>query len=275
MAYFGIDISEWNGDINLTLAKAQGVTFAMLRAGFTGYGASRSKNKDAKFETFYKECKSLGISVGAYWYSCATTYEEGETEANYMIANCLTGKVFEYPICIDVEDTHHQKPAGAVAVTAAIKGFCDTLEAAGFYAMVYANLDFFENHIQTYKIPQYDKWVASWGKFCPDWPEANIWQFGGETNLIRSNKIGGVVCDQNYSYIDFGRVMERNGLNGYKLPASGRPSPAVYRVKKGDTLSSIAAQYKTTWQEIYKLNRAKIGDDPNFILPGMFLVVGM
>jgi len=43
-----------------------------------------------------------------------------------------------------------------------------------------------------------------------------IWQFGGETNLIRTNKIAGLVCDQNYSFKDYANLIKKKGFNGYK-----------------------------------------------------------
>lgn len=53
-----------------------------------------------------------------------------------------------------------------------------------------------------------------------------------------------------------------------------KPSPAkpgkkaYYTVKSGDSLSSIAARYKTTWQNIQKLNKLK---NPDMIYPGQKL----
>ena len=82
MTIFGIDLSSYQKGINLSQAKNEGVQFVILRAGYTGYGNGVSKAKDNNFETFYSQCKSLGIPVGAYWFSCANTYQKGVDEAN-------------------------------------------------------------------------------------------------------------------------------------------------------------------------------------------------
>ena len=42
-----------------------------------------------------------------------------------------------------------------------------------------------------------------------------MWQFGGETNKIRTNKVAGVTCDQNYAFMDYPAIMKRAKLNGY------------------------------------------------------------
>lgn len=279
MSKFGIDISAYQKNINLSKAKAEGVEFAILRAGFTGWGTGVSKNKDNAFESHYSNCKSLGIPVGAYWFSCANTFEKGQAEAEYMYNNCLKGKQFEYPIYIDVEDSHHQQTAGKKAVANAIKGFCEYLENKGYYVGIYANSNWFSNYIDTPSLIMYDKWVANWGKNRPSTPEHGLWQFGGETNKIRTNKVAGLVCDQNYAYKDYPAIMKTNGLNGYSKTSSSNTSEKVskpvstsktYIVKKGDTLSAIARKYGTTYQKIAKDNNIK---NPNLIYPGQKLVI--
>lgn len=45
-----------------------------------------------------------------------------------------------------------------------------------------------------------------------------------------------------------------------------------YTVKSGDTLSSIASKYNTTWQEIYNNNKSII-KNPNLIYPGQVLII--
>ena len=54
-----------------------------------------------------------------------------------MYENCLKGKQFEFPIYIDVEDTHHQVN-NKRGVTDAIIGFCEYLENLGYYVGIYA-----------------------------------------------------------------------------------------------------------------------------------------
>lgn len=47
----------------------------------------------------------------------------------------------------------------------------------------------------------------------------------------------------------------------------------TYTVKKGDTLSSIAAKYGMTWQQVYARNKFVIGNNPNIIKSGQVLVI--
>ncbi|WP_143677414.1 LysM peptidoglycan-binding domain-containing protein, partial [Streptomyces scabiei] len=42
-------------------------------------------------------------------------------------------------------------------------------------------------------------------------------------------------------------------------------------VRRGDTLSGVAARHGTTWRQVYAANRAVIGGDPDMIVPGQRL----
>ena len=99
MAKFGIDISHWQGDINISQAKSErGVEFVIAKLG----GADAGKYKDSKFDYYYNQCKSIGMPVGAYFYGNAKTVAQAEAEAEYFIS-LLAGKQFEYPVYYDVE----------------------------------------------------------------------------------------------------------------------------------------------------------------------------
>lgn len=59
-----------------------------------------------------------------------------------------------------------------------------------------------------------------------------------------------------------------------KVPGGTPPSaPDKYTVQQGDNLSSIAAKFGTTWQQLYNWNRDVIGGNPNLIKAGQQLRV--
>lgn len=51
------------------------------------------------------------------------------------------------------------------------------------------------------------------------------------------------------------------------------PTQHTYVVKRGDTLSSIAHRFDTTWRALYRVNRDVIGSDPDLIRVGIRLVI--
>ncbi len=60
---------------------------------------------------------------------------------------------------------------------------------------------------------------------------------------------------------------------GQKIIIPSNCNKITYVVKSGDTLSSIANDYNTTWQKLYKDNIVVIGDNPNLIYPGQKLTI--
>ena len=216
MKVFGIDVSKWQGNFNFKKAKAEGVQFAILRGAY-------ACSKDTKFESYYKTCKVLNLPVGVYHYSMAKSVSEARTEANFLINNVLKGKQFEYPIYMDVEDKV-QKALGKDLLTDIVIAFCDTLEKAGYYVGIYSSGSFFSTYMNESKLERFDKWIAHWSKQCSYKGNYGMWQFGGETNEIRSNRVAGVVCDQNYALKDYPKIIKEKGLNGYNKNITVKPT---------------------------------------------------
>ena len=211
---FGIDVSKWQGNFDFKNAQRQGVKFAILRAGYTGSSDGVSKAIDEKYERNYKECKKLGIGVGAYWYSRATSKAKGEAEAKFMYEKCLKGKQFEYPIYIDVEDTVYQKKTSKKNVTSAIKGFCEYLENKGYWVGIYASdISGFKEMMNIDDLKAYDKWVARYGSEPKYVKEYGMWQFSSSNGKIKG---AGNSLDLDYAYKDYPKIMKEKGKNGFK-----------------------------------------------------------
>ena len=213
MKRFGIDVSRWQGDFDFARAKnVEGIEFAILKAG----GGDAGLYKDSKFEVNYKKCEACGLPKGAYFYGNAKSTAEAKKEAEYFIS-ILSGKKYEYPVFYDVEGkmiTDNDR----TTLTEIVKTFCSIMEAAGYWVGIYSSEAFFNSEMNDGELTRYSHWVARWGKSKPapnSGAETQMWQFGGETNLIRSNKINGQTCDQDYCYVDYPVKIKAAGLNGY------------------------------------------------------------
>ena len=62
-------------------------------------------------------------------------------------------------------------------------------------------------------------------------------------------------------------------LAGSAAAQSGYLDPEPYRVQPGDTLASIALDFCTTWQDVYRYNAGYIGDNPSALSPGTLIYV--
>ena len=210
MKEFGIDVSTWQGTNN-NFVKAKnnsGVKFVYIRAGF---GREASK-KDNAFEANYKNAKSAGLKVGAYWYSYAVSKADAVKEANACIA-CLKGKQFELPIFYDIEENSIlSKSAGELKDI--ISAFCDTLLKNGYYAGVYCGFAVTDK-VGTSFMNKYPVWFAQWYKECQYKGTYGVWQFTDKANV---DGVGAV--DGDYQYTDYTTYIKQNGYNGFsKTPA--------------------------------------------------------
>lgn len=212
MNVIGCDLSSWQKGLSMQAVKEAGMAFAILRGGYTGTGTDRSKNKDVCFETFYNESRLVGLPVGAYWYSCAKTWSEGEEEARYLSEHCLKGKQFEYPIYIDIECDKWQGNDKRGVTDAAI-AFCDTMERLGFFAGIYASLSWFKNKLDLSRLEPYSKWVAAWQADKPILEGGYaMWQQSS------TGHVGRYSIDVNVCYSDYPEIIKKAGLNGYGEP---------------------------------------------------------
>lgn len=269
----GIDVSKHQGNVNFEKVKASGIDFVIIRAG---YGKDISQ-KDKYFEQNYKSAKAAGLKVGAYWYSYADTVDEVKQEAKVCI-QAIKGKTFEYPIYFDLEESS-QFAKGKSFCDSLVKTFCNTLEEAGYWAGLYISRSPLQTHISSSVAKRYALWIAEYNDKCNYSGDYGMWQYSskGKVSGISGN------VDMDYCYVDYPAKIKAAGLNGYKKTTTAAKTTATkttvktstsktvtYTVKKGDTLSAIAAKYKTTVAKLVKDNGIK---NPDLIYPGQTIKI--
>ena len=140
----GIDISEWQENINYSKLKEQGIEFAIIRLGY----GKQINQKDSMFETHFEGLKNAGIKVGAYLYSYAYVKEGAKLEAENTL-EIIKGKQFDLPIFYDMEKSK-QANLGKETLTTMANEWCRIIKNAGYKAGVYANLNWFKNYFVTF-----------------------------------------------------------------------------------------------------------------------------
>lgn len=208
-----IDVSTWQGNIDWSKVKADGVQGAIIRAGF-GKVASQ---KDRKFERNYTNAKEVGMPIGAYWYSYATSVADAKKEAEVCLS-ILKGKQFEYPIYYDLED-RSMTGCGKSVLTQIATTFCETLENAGYYVGIYSNPSWLNNYLDYNTIKRYTLWLAHWGVSEPSY-ECGLWQYSSSGSV---SGISGRV-DMNWGYQDFPTEIKNGKFNGFGESTS-TPTP--------------------------------------------------
>jgi GH25 family lysozyme M1 (1,4-beta-N-acetylmuramidase) len=174
-----VDVSTFQGDINWSQLAATGVDMVMIRAGFRGYGNGEIK-EDAAFRTNVEGATSAGLDVGVYFFSQATNADEGAEEANFVL-NLVSGYGISGPIAIDTEYVADEEARTfSLDITSRTDGvisFCDTVNAAGYESMIYANRNWFVQNLDLTRLSGYKLWVAHYVE-TPDFPYLyNGWQY--------------------------------------------------------------------------------------------------
>lgn len=193
MAIKGIDVSEFQGNIDWARVKNDGVEFAILKLGNI-YDA-QSNYKDSKFDTNYKNAKSQGIKVGAYIYNYCNTIDTLKKGLEWAIKK-LEGKELDLPFYLDMEDKDIQGETKET-LTNQCNEFAKYVESKGYQAGVYANVNWLKNELNP---NDFDKkisvWVAQYYKECQYTGKYDIWQYAsdGSVSGISGN------CDMNYLY---------------------------------------------------------------------------
>lgn len=235
---FGIDISRWQGNFDFNKAKAEGVKFVIIKAG----GADGGLYTDSMFATNYANAKKAGLKVGCYYYADAYSVSQGTKQISHYLS-IIRGKQFDYPVAIDIENKMLQQ--SKATLDSIMRNMLNQLEQAGYWAAWYAGLECYYWHCDGPSMAsRYTWWLPYWGSSCANLPNIQMWQFGGEINYIRSNKIAGVVCDQDYSYKDFSSLIKSKGLNGY-TKAQQKPQTKTLHEGAKIKLKSTATIYGT------------------------------
>ncbi|MCC8128859.1 MAG: hypothetical protein LIO51_02835 [Clostridiales bacterium] len=257
----GVDVSKWNGTINWSKVKASGISFVIIRCGYRG--ASDGKlYKDAMFETNVKGALAAGLEVGVYVYSQAITTSEAKAEANLAVQMCADYDV-TLPLVLDYE--YLTPTTGRLAKASLTKtqrtniclAFCDTADAAGYGAMVYANRSMLEDDTYGQQIADagYEVWLAQWRSSTTYSGTYTYWQYSDSGSVSGiSEPTSGVDVDYRYELPSPTITLTYCAATGVRLAwseVSLADSYAVYRRASGETawtkLGTVGSSDQRTW----------------------------
>lgn len=187
-SYTGIDVSAWQEKIDWKNVKNDNINFAIVRAAYRGYSAGGIK-EDKYFDDNMKGATSVGIKVGAYFFSQAINEKEAIEEADFII-NLIKPYKIDCPIIIDTEESGAKNNGGRAdglsknKRTAVVKAFCEEVKNKGYTPMIYASKSWFINKLNMDELKDYRCWVAQWEtKECTYNGEWDIWQYSAKGSV--------------------------------------------------------------------------------------------
>lgn len=181
----GVDVSEYQGNIDWQTVASEGIGFAMVRIGGRGWGESGQIFTDTYWQRNLDGAQDAGLLTGVYFFSQAISEEEAREEARFVIEQ-LDGRELTLPVVFDWETI-----GSADARTADLSpwmlnrcamAFCEEIRAAGYQPMVYFNqslaLDMLD--LPTLQQQGYPFWLAMYTDALTYPHRVEMWQYTSE-----------------------------------------------------------------------------------------------
>jgi surface antigen len=213
----GIDVSQYQINVDYNKVKSAGYEFVIIRDGF----GKLVSQKDKEFENHYRRAIASGMHVGVYHYSYATSVEDAIQEAE-VCNTIIKGKKFDFPIWYDIEE-QKQFNLPKDTLDNIIKAFCNRMEELGYFVGVYGGQNLADNFMSDYTKNKYCFWLAQYLKPICYKGRIDQWQFSiagdkPNNNPYNVQPVPGVngLCDVDYCYVDYPTAIKTKKLNGYQ-----------------------------------------------------------
>lgn len=253
--YRGIDISEFQGEIDFEEVRRSGIEAVYIRVG-------AGKYTDEYFAENYERAKAAGLKIGFYHYVTARSVEEGRRQARFF-ASLAAGREPDMRLAMDFE---YFGSLSVSQINAISEAYLDELTAlTKREAVIYSDLSNARNIFSRALAEKYPLWAAQYGA---DEPSANgKWREWVGFQYTDEGRVGGIYGNVDRNIFTEGIFLSDSGrIDGEKrTTVRARTRTLTVYVRAGDTLWAIAREYGTTVEAIARENRIV---DPNRIFAG-------
>lgn len=253
--YRGIDISEFQGEIDFEEVRRSGIEAVYIRVGAGEY-------TDEYFAENYERAKAAGLKIGFYHYVTARSVEEGRRQARFF-ASLAAGREPDMRLAMDFE---YFGSLSVSQINAISEAYLDELTAlTRREAVIYSDLSNARNIFSRALAEKYPLWAAQYGA---DEPSANgKWREWVGFQYTDEGRVGGIYGNVDRNIFTEGIFLSDSGrIDGEKrTTVRARTRTLTVYVRAGDTLWAIAREYGTTVEAIARENRIA---DPNRIFAG-------
>lgn len=257
--YNGIDVSEWQGNIDFGEVARAGIEVVYIRAS-EGRGYV-----DPYFRENYEKAKANGLRTGFYHFLTATNVAEAKEEAEFFVSNI---KGLE-PDCRLAMDFEVFDGLSVSAINEISRAFLETVEKlSGKECVIYSDAYNARTVFSKELAEDYPIWVAD---YFVEEPESNDkWKFWVGFQYSDRGIINGIDGNVDRDYFTNG-VFLNNVSQIPKDTVTDKNQEFKYiRVNRGETLSGIAIKYNTSYQYLARINGIA---NPNLIYVGQELRV--
>lgn len=253
--YRGIDISEFQGEIDFEEVRRSGIEAVYIRVGAGEY-------TDEYFAENYEQAKAAGLKIGFYHYVTARSVDEGRRQARFF-ASLAAGRELDMRLAMDFE---YFGSLSVSQINAISEAYLDELTAlTKREAVIYSDLSNARNIFSRALAEKYPLWAAQYGA---DEPSANgKWREWVGFQYTDEGRVGGIYGNVDRNIFTEGIFLSDSWrIDGEKQTSvRARTRTLTVYVRAGDTLWAIAREYGTTVEAIVRENRIV---DPNRIFAG-------
>lgn len=208
-AAHGVDVSGFQREVDWQAVAADGIDFAIIRAGNRAYGSSGVLMEDSYFDRNMQGAIDAGLDVGAYFFSNAITIEEAIAEADLLLSKLEPYRQYvTYPVVCDWEylggNDSRAYGVDAQVITQCVAAFCQRVEEAGYLPMYYANDYCGYVKMDLSRLTQYPLWYAEYAGVPSFRYNFQMWQYSS------SGRVAGISgdVDMNLCFIPYGKGHE-------------------------------------------------------------------
>lgn len=192
----GLDVSEWQGNIDYAKAKKNDISFVIPRSSL-GFSTI-----DKCFMQNVAQANKAGVAIpGIYHFSYALTKDDADREARFVVelaekAGLPAETIIFYDLEYDNVDryakqtSNHLGKAVNITKTKASEmavAFCERVKAGGFKAGIYTNTDYLNKMFTKTVINRYILWHADYRKGAEPDSRAMFFQYTSEGKIAGVN----------------------------------------------------------------------------------------
>lgn len=175
----GIDVSFWQGDIDWQTVRDAGVEFAVIRLGWRSSRTGELSLDENALKNL-QGAVGAGMPIGVYFFSQARNPQEAREEAEFVLKH-LGEYELDLPVGFDWEYMGEDSRSAGVdarTLTDSTKAFCDTIEAAGYEAMIYFNPSYHDmERMYVEEFQDYHLWLAMYDSPMNYPYKVDFWQY--------------------------------------------------------------------------------------------------
>lgn len=256
--YEGIDVSEWQGNIEWESVENSRIKIVYIRA------SEGNSYKDPYAINNYNEAKECGLKVGFYHYLTASNREEAIEQACFFSSiiqglevDCRLAMDFEYFQDLSVDEIN------VIAETFLEEVEKNTGKDVVIYSDAYNAANVFSKELAN----KYPIWVADYDVSEPmngNWKAWDGFQYSDQ------GQIYGIKGYVDRDLFTSGILLSDTSKIPEVINSSEKSETKVITVYRGQTLSLIAEEYNTSYQYLARINNIS---NPNLIYVGQKIIV--